>query len=113
MLTGWRVMFMIGALPALLAFYMQYKVEESPIWLEAEQRRRAAGEAKKGIDFSQFVKYLPTFLFLVLLMTCFNSFSHGTQDLYPTLLEKDHGLAPGRVGLLIVIANIGALVGGI
>jgi SHS family lactate transporter-like MFS transporter len=113
MLTGWRVMFMIGALPALLAFYMQFKVEESPIWLEAEQRRRAEGAAKGGIDFSHFLKFLPTFFFLVLLMTCFNSFSHGTQDLYPTLLEKDHGLAPNRVGLLIVIANIGALLGGI
>jgi SHS family lactate transporter-like MFS transporter len=113
MLTGWRVMFMIGALPALLAFYMQYKVEESPIWLEAEQRRRAEGSTKPRIDFRHFVTYLPTFLFLVLLMTCFNSFSHGTQDLYPTLLEKDHGLEPSRVGLLIVIANIGALLGGI
>ena len=113
MLTGWRVMFMIGALPALLAFYMQFKVKESPIWLEAEERRRAGRSGKSRIDFSQFVTYLPTFLFLVLLMTCFNSFSHGTQDLYPTLLEKDHGLAPGRVGMLIVIANIGALIGGI
>jgi len=113
MLTGWRVMFMIGALPALLAFYMQFKVEESPIWLEAEQRRRAEGSGKSRIDFRHFVTYLPTFLFLVLLMTCFNSFSHGTQDLYPTLLEKDHGLAPGRVGMLIVVANIGALIGGI
>jgi SHS family lactate transporter-like MFS transporter len=113
MLTGWRVMFMIGALPALLAFYMQFKVEESPIWLEAEQRRRAEGAGKGSVDFSHFLKFLPTFLFLVLLMTCFNSFSHGTQDLYPTLLERDHGLAPSTTGLLIVIANIGALVGGI
>lgn len=113
MFTAWRVMFMIGALPALLAFYMQFKVEESPIWVEAEQRRRAEGRGKAGIDFRHFGAYLGTFLFLVLLMTCFNSFSHGTQDLYPTLLEKDHGLAPGRVGLLIVIANIGALLGGI
>src|SRR5215469_12060454 len=113
MLTGWRVMFMIGALPALLAFYMQFKVKESPIWLEAEQRRHAEGAGKAGIDFSHFGTYLGTFLFLVLLLTCFNSFSHGTQDLYPTLLEKDHGLAPATVGLLIVIANIGALLGGI
>ena len=113
MLTGWRVMFMIGALPALLAFYMQFKVEESPIWVEAEHRRRGEGAGKAGIDFSHFGTYIGTFLFLVLLMTCFNSFSHGTQDLYPTLLEKDHGLAPSRVGLLIVIANIGALTGGI
>src|SRR5439155_12397127 len=64
MMTNWRVMFMIGALPALLAFYMQFKVEESPIWLESERKRRAAGEAKKGIDFSHFVKYLPTVLLL-------------------------------------------------
>ncbi|MBS1799325.1 MAG: MFS transporter [Acidobacteria bacterium] len=113
MFTGWRVMFMIGALPALLAFYMQFKVEESPVWLEAEQRRRAEGAAKKGIDFKPFLTYLPTFLFLVLLMTAFNSFSHGTQDLYPTLLEKDHGLSPSHVGLIVVISNVGALLGGI
>lgn len=113
MLTGWRVMFMIGALPALLAFYMQYKIEESPIWLEAEKRRRAEGSKRQGINFQHFKSYLPTFLFLVLLMTCFNSFSHGTQDLYPTLLEKDHGLSSGNVGFIIVISNIGALMGGI
>lgn len=113
MLTNWRVMFMIGALPALLAFYMQFKVEESPIWVEAEQKRRAEGAKRSGIDFSQFLHYLPTFLFLVLLMTAFNSFSHGTQDLYPTLLEKDHGLDPSRVGFIVVISNIGAMLGGI
>ncbi|HMG03765.1 MAG TPA: MFS transporter, partial [Edaphobacter sp.] len=39
--------------------------------------------------------------------------SHGTQDLYPTLLEKDHGLDPSRVGFVVVISNIGAMLGGI
>ena len=38
MLTGWRVMFMIGALPAVLAFYMQFQVEESPVWLASHVR---------------------------------------------------------------------------
>jgi SHS family lactate transporter-like MFS transporter len=113
MLTGWRVMFMIGALPALLAFYMQFKVEESPIWVEAEQRRRAEGRARSRVSLQDFRRYLPTFFFLVLLMTAFNSFSHGTQDLYPTLLEKDHGLDPSRVGFIVVISNIGAMLGGI
>jgi SHS family lactate transporter-like MFS transporter len=46
-------------------------------------------------------------------MTAFTSFSHGTQDLYPTFLEHDHHLGPGPAGLIIVIANIGALLGGI
>ncbi|HEU4636695.1 MAG TPA: MFS transporter, partial [Edaphobacter sp.] len=113
MMTGWRVMFMIGALPALLAFYMQFKVEESPTWLEAAQRRRSQGRKRARLELRHVIQYLPTFLFLVALMTAFNSFSHGTQDLYPTLLEKDHGLDPSRVGFIVVISNIGAMLGGI
>jgi MFS transporter, SHS family, lactate transporter len=112
--TGWRVMFMIGALPALLAFYMQFKVEESPVWTAAQlKRREGVGEAKARISRKTFLSYLPLFLFLVLMMTAFNSFSHGTQDLYPTLLEKDHGLTPSKVGVLAMIGSLGALVGGI
>ena len=114
MLTGWRVMFMIGALPALLAFYMQFKVTESPIWVAAKERQKAEGAGRgPAIPFRAFLTYLPTFLFLILLMTAFNTFSHGTQDLYPTLLEKDHGMAPSSVGLIVVITNLGAMAGGI
>jgi SHS family lactate transporter-like MFS transporter len=114
MLTPWRVMFMIGALPALLAFYMQFKVAESPIWEAERKKRLAEGTGRRStLTFKQFLAYLPTFLFLVLLMTVFTSFSHGTQDLYPTFLEKDHMLDPRHVGLIVVISNIGALLGGI
>ena len=114
LLTGWRVMFMIGSLPALLAFYMQFKVEESPIWLAAQQKRLAEGDAYESpFDFKAIIRYLPAFLFLVALMTAFTSFSHGTQDLYPTFLEKDHGLSPGWTGFIVVISNIGAICGGI
>ncbi len=116
-LTNWRVLFMVGALPALLAFYLQYKVEESPVWLASRDRRRLAPTI--AFDFARLqhivrlsLCYLPTFLFLVVLMTAFTSFSHGTQDLYPTFL-LDRGLSDGHVGLVAAIANIGAFVGGI
>ena len=114
MFTAWRVMFMIGALPALLALYMQFKVAESPVWLAAREKRLLTGAKKESaFDWKSFRAYLPSFLFLVLLMTAFTSFSHGTQDLYPTFLEKDHFLDPGRVGLIVVIGSVGALLGGI
>ncbi len=114
MFTAWRVMFMIGALPALLALYMQFKVAESPVWLAAREKRLLTGAKKESaFDWKSFRMYLPTFLFLVLLMTAFTSFSHGTQDLYPTFLEKDHLLDPARVGLIVVIGSLGALLGGI
>lgn len=109
MLTNWRVMFMIGALPALLAFYLRFRVEESPAWLAAKQ---ADTSTKTPAEWRTILRYLTTFLFLIVLMSAFTSFSHGTQDLYPTFLH-DHGLRPSLIGLIAAIGNLGALVGGV
>jgi SHS family lactate transporter-like MFS transporter len=46
-------------------------------------------------------------------MTAFNFFSHGTQDLYPTFLQVQRHLTPHAVGIIAVIYNIGAIIGGI
>jgi len=106
--VGWRGMFVVGALPAFLIIYIRSKVEESPAWLQGRIARDA--ESRLGKDI---MTYVGTFLFLVVLMFSFNSFSHGTQDLYPTFLQKDHHFTPQTVGLIAIIANIGALLGGI
>src|ERR1700738_4723953 len=107
-LVGWRGMFVIGALPAFLVIYIRTKVEESPAWRQGQASRSAQTGPGKDI-FS----HAGVFIFLVLLMFAFNSFSHGTQDLYPTFLQKDHHLRPQIVGLISIIANLGALLGGI
>jgi SHS family lactate transporter-like MFS transporter len=53
------------------------------------------------------------FAFLIVLMFAFNSFSHGTQDVYPTFLQKNLQFDPKTVGLIAMIYNCGALLGGI
>ena len=106
--VGWRGMFVIGALPAFLVIYIRTKVDESPAWQQGRASRQAGDRVGKDI-----LTYLGTFAFLVLLMFAFNSFSHGSQDLYPTFLQKDHKFAPQTVGLIAIVANIGALLGGI
>ena len=50
-------------------------------------------------------------LYAVLLMTGFNFFSHGTQDLYPTFLLVQQKFTPGTVSVLAVIYNLGAIFG--
>ena len=105
---GWRGMFVIGALPAFLVIYIRTKVEESPAFLKGRVEKRP--ERNLGQDIAAF---LGTFLFLIVLMFAFNSLSHGTQDLYPTFLQKNHGFNPKTVGLIAIIYNIGALLGGI
>jgi SHS family lactate transporter-like MFS transporter len=111
MFLNWRVMFMVGALPALLAFYLNYKVDESPAWLAIRIRTSTSSLTRPPTDWSALLRYLPVFLFLIVLMFAFTSFSHGTQDLYPTFLH-DHGLSPSLIGLVAAIGNIGALTGG-
>ena len=50
--------------------------------------------------------------YIVVLMTCFNFFSHGTQDLYPTFLKVQHGFGSGGVTALTIVLNLGAVAGG-
>jgi MFS transporter, SHS family, lactate transporter len=107
-IVGWRGMFVIGAMPAFLVIYIRTKVDESPAWLQGRAAR--ATERHVGKDVAT---YLGSFLFLVVLMFGFNSFSHGTQDLYPTFLEKNHLFAPQTVRTVSIIGSIGALLGGI
>src|SRR3984957_11678838 len=107
-LVGWRGMFVIGALPAFLVIYIRTKVDESPAWLQGRVMKRV--ERRLGKDI---LAYIGPLLLMAVMMFAFNSFSHGTQDLYPTFLTKGHQLGPHAVMFVAVVANIGALVGGV
>jgi SHS family lactate transporter-like MFS transporter len=101
---GWRGMFMVGVIPALLVFYIRRKVPESPSWKPATSKSNTLAIVKSHWQLG---------IYAVLLMTAFNFFSHGTQDLYPTFLQVQHKMTPHEVGLIAVIYNIGAIIGGI
>ena len=75
---------------------------------------RSAGDARQrqGWRLATLLAFLPTFLFLVLLMTAFMSFSHGTQDVYPTFLATQAQLTPQTVGLIGVLYGFGSIAGG-
>ncbi|MFN2602202.1 MAG: MFS transporter [Gemmatimonadaceae bacterium] len=103
---GWRGMFMVGVLPALLVLYIRRNVEESPAWHRMRSRpRRSLADILRG--------HGGLFLYVVVLMTAFNFFSHGTQDLYPTFLQAQRKLSTHTVSMIAIIANIGAIIGGI
>jgi SHS family lactate transporter-like MFS transporter len=105
---GWRGMFVIGALPAFLVLYIRTKVDESPAWLQGRVSRKTESQT-----WNDIVANFGLFLFLVALMFCFNSFSHGTQDIYPTFLQTNLKFDPKTVSTIAIIYNLGALLGGI
>jgi len=106
-LVGWRGMFLIGAVPVLLLPFIYFKVPESPVWLAARER-------KETVALLPVLKsHWKLCVYLVLLMACFNFFSHGTQDLYPTYLKVQHGFDPHTVSIIAIFYNIAAILGGI
>jgi len=111
---GWRGMFFIGALPAVLVLLIRMGVPESPAWIaERANPRRAEVNRTSGIAAALRGRW-PLFLYMVVLMAAFNSFSHGTQDLYPSgFLEKQRGLPLAAVTEIAIVYNLGAIVGGI
>lgn len=108
---GWRGLFIVGAVPAVLVAYIGFKVEESPVWVEG--RIPKATMVHKTSLLHQVSRYGVTFLFLILLMTGFNAFSHGTQDLYPTFLQHDMNLSVEATGRIAVVYMVGAILGGL
>ena len=107
--VGWRGMFIISSASALLVLYIRVHVEESPAWLAGSAPQRASPAAV----WRAVRSYFPKLCYLVLLMACFNAFSHGSQDMYPTFLQEQHGYATGLTATLTTVMNLGALAGGI
>ncbi|MDB5093935.1 MAG: transporter, partial [Candidatus Eremiobacteraeota bacterium] len=107
-LIGWRGMFVVGVLPALLVFYIRAGVEESPVWRAGQARKLGERETL----FRSIARQPMLYLYAILLMAAFNFMSHGSQDLYPTFLQKQRGFDPHLTQNVTVVMNVGAIIGG-
>jgi SHS family lactate transporter-like MFS transporter len=102
---GWRPMFFLGGLPALLALFVRVHVKESEIWEKSKE------ESWDNLRKSIF-QHWRLFIYLVLLMTGMNLASHGTQDMYPTFLQRFWHFGVRDRSLISAVGNVGAMVGG-
>jgi len=103
---GWRPLFFIGGLPALLALFVRARVKESEVWRETRH------ESWSGLG-NAILANLPLFAYITVLMWMMNMVSHGTQDMYPTFLQRHWGFTAQQRGDITIVSMIGALGGGI
>lgn len=102
--NGWRAMFFLGGVPALLSLFIRARVKEPDAWHE---HRTNWPEYRRAIWSN-----MRLFLYLVLLMTMMNFMSHGTQDMYPTLL-RTLGYNKARIADITMLSMFGAVLGGL
>ncbi|KAI0517292.1 carboxylic acid transporter [Xylaria bambusicola] len=122
---GWRSLFWFGAAPPVLIIAYRWWLPEtnaSQVMKAARESAMAQGsevttmmsakawlrDVKVSLKENWFL-----FIYLIVLMTGFNSCSHGSQDLYPTFLKNQVELGPTDVTIISVIGQIGAIIGGI
>jgi SHS family lactate transporter-like MFS transporter len=103
---GWRPMFFIGGLPALLALFVRFNVQESEVW----HKTRKPNWSSLG---REIVSHWKLFLYLTLLMMMMNFCSHGTQDMFPTFLQRHFGMGPTQRSAITAISMVGAILGGV
>jgi SHS family lactate transporter-like MFS transporter len=104
---GWRGLFVLGTAPILMVIFIYFKVPESPVWLTARERKQSTAL------WPILKREWKLCVYAVLLMACFNFYSHGTQDLYPTFLKVQHKFDPHTVSIIAITYNIAAIIGGL
>jgi MFS transporter, SHS family, lactate transporter len=104
---GWRPLFFLGSLPALLLLWLiRFRVKESEVW--ERSKSQSWGEHAREV-FSHW----KLFLYLLAFMTMMLFASHGTQDMYPTFLQRQWHYSPMRRSAITAFSGVGAIIGGI
>jgi SHS family lactate transporter-like MFS transporter len=103
---GWRPLFFIGGLPALLALFVRAHVKESEVW----EKKRHPTWTELGREIA---KNWGLLIRIGLLIGGMGFASHGTQDMYPTFLQRQWGFDVKTRTLLTALSMVGALIGGV
>ena len=104
---GWRGLFIVTIVPAFLVLYIRRNVAESPGWSPPAAR----GMPAQAAPTLQRPRNVGRYVYAIALMAAAATFSHGTQDLYPTLLRVQHGFSVHEVASIAIVYNIGAILG--
>ena len=106
---GWRPLFFLGSVPAIaLVLFIRFRVQESTVWQNRAKKTQSLGDQGRDI-----LSHWKLFLYLLAFMTMMLFASHGTQDMYPTFLQRQWHFTPMRRSAITAISGIGAILGGI
>ncbi|KAF2197658.1 MFS general substrate transporter [Delitschia confertaspora ATCC 74209] len=112
---GWRPLFWFGAGPPVLIIIFRLCLPETQAYRERQRVREASPNAAKVFMEEGKValkRHWLLLVYMVMLMAGFNFMSHGSQDLYPTMLSNQYNFSANEVTVTQVVANLGAMTGG-
>ncbi|KAJ2798695.1 Carboxylic acid transporter [Coemansia guatemalensis] len=110
---GWRALFWISIIPAVITIVMSLFLKESEAWKQTRRQQKNGAQRYYKVAAEMLKNHWLRCIYAVIFMAAMNFLSHGSQDLYPTFLKKQHGFSAGQATVGTVVGNIGAIIGGI
>ncbi|KAJ1891204.1 Carboxylic acid transporter, partial [Kickxella alabastrina] len=109
---GWRALYWISTIPAFITIVLTYFLKETDVWKQDRQVQKDSTKHYYQIVIDMLKRHWLRCIYATVLMAAMNFLSHGSQDLYPTFLKKQHGFTPKQATIGTVVGNIGAIIGG-
>jgi MFS family permease len=107
---GWRVVFWIGILPALLVFFVRRSDDDSEVYLET--RRRLKAEKRSVHALAIFApKALRLTLLTALLAIGIQGAAYSISNYLSVFLQNERGLSAKVAGIFILINSAGGFFG--
>jgi MFS family permease len=108
---GWRATFMISALPALLVVFIRSQMPESDIWLQLKKAGQTAVSPWRVIA-EMLGPALRKTTAIAMTVTTFNMSAYWFKTIWlPTYLVQVRGLTLGESAALLLMDQIGSLIG--
>lgn len=112
---GWRPLYWFGACPPVLIILFRLWLPETKTFQARQEIRRQQNSTARTFIAEcrvAIAQHWLILLYMVLFMAAFNFMAHGSQDIYPTMLQNQFQFSPDAVTVTQVVANLGAMVGG-
>lgn len=128
---GWRGLFLVGVLPALLAAWARHGIKEPPMWVKRKEMKKAlqarkdagekltAGEEEQLTEAKKFPlahlfadkKTTITTIALTIMTSVQNFGYYGIMVWLPMILLKEHGLTTKSMSGWMIVTVIGMIAG--
>ncbi|MBM3904855.1 MAG: MHS family MFS transporter [Thaumarchaeota archaeon] len=105
---GWRILFFTGIIPGLVALFVRFSMDESPLWIKENNNNTLERTPLRRIILGAHKK---EFILCAAIMTGLVYMYHGSISILPTYLQQFGTFDKGEIARLMIFATTSSWLG--
>jgi MFS family permease len=108
---GWRGLFFVGLVPVIFAFIVRKKLDESPVWVQAQKQKQLLPRQGKLKQLFASPRTSVTTIALAIMATVQIAGYNGLMIWLPSMLQQSQGLSVSNSALWTISTAVGMIAG--